>query len=151
VTDGQAREQLVAGLCASFPRVEAGPETRRAYVAALQDVPLPLLRDSIRDLIRSSRYLPTIRDIRERVAERGFDLPGPFEAWEQIVARPPRPLPEPVRRALNMVGGSWEVRNTTTPGLLRRDFIAAYQEIRAALINEVVLGMGAPQLPEEGQ
>jgi hypothetical protein len=49
------------------------------------------------------------------------------------------PLARPLKRALDFVGGNHAVRNATEPGIIRAQFLKAYESFRAAEIREANL------------
>jgi hypothetical protein len=114
--------------------------------------------------MRSSEFFPTLRAIREAVAETILELPGEEEALAQIEARvtwgrsddrdgDPPPVHPLVRQALDHVGGFHAWKQTSEPGILRSQFLRLFREVRAASIREVQIGRElapGPRRPELG-
>jgi len=73
--------KLVSLMAASWIRPPIGPETVHAYCFALEDLDHGLAQEAIRSLIQTSRFLPTIAEIRERAVKNRVDIPNPEEAW----------------------------------------------------------------------
>jgi Loader and inhibitor of phage G40P len=85
MTRGEAM-QLVAILKAAFPRQPIEPETVKTYAAFLADLEVETATEAMKRLVASSRFFPTIAEIREEIAEQACGLPSELEAWE-LVAR----------------------------------------------------------------
>lgn len=76
----QAKEAL-AVLVASFRQEKIEPETIKVYVKHLQDIPGPLLDQTISHLVRGAKFFPSIAEIRETAAGLCGLLPvSPAEA-----------------------------------------------------------------------
>jgi hypothetical protein len=128
------------------------PGTLRVYLRELDDIPLAVLEQTVRELIRTSEFFPTVRAIREAAAERTLNLPGEEEALAQIEARirwaredeetrgdPPSVHPLVVR-ALEHVGGFHGYRSADEPGVVRGQFLRLYRDLRGRAIHDAKVG-----------
>lgn len=164
----------LADLVAAYPRDRIGKETATLYLAKLADVPIDVLAAVVHDLICTSERFPTVRAIREAVAERLARLPSEDEALAQVEAyvalrrrafgptgstsRSPALLPRDptpqalhpvVRAALELVGGSYAYRRAEKPEVVRGQFLRVYREQRARAVRDLqvhtrALGPGEP-------
>lgn len=89
---GAEVKRLVSMLVATWPRPEVRPETVGVYCAALADLDAKAAHAAVMDLVRTSRFFPTVAEIRERVVRDRVPLPSPEEAWGIV------------RRAIGRVG-----------------------------------------------
>ncbi len=150
--DDARLRQLIGDLGAAFPRATPPNATLRLYVRELADLPIAALERAVPTIIRTSEFFPTIRTIREAVAELTLELPNEHEALEQINARVAwgrkeerlrgdapeiHPL---VLRALNLVGGWPALRSAEKPSVMTGQFLRLYRELRAARILDVQVG-----------
>lgn len=146
-------QQILADLARAFPRQTFDAGTLRVYLRELEDVPAEALDVATRQLIRTSEFFPTVRAIRERVAENALDLPGEAAALAQVYARvawardddqeregDPPPIDPLVRQALDQVGGFSAFKTADEPGVVRGQFLRLYRETRAAAVVDVQIG-----------
>lgn len=99
----------------------------------LSDIDDNIGKASIIQLCSSGQWPPTISEIRETaisVLDGDVAEPSAWESWERVLDC--RTVSETEKRVLNLVGGSWEIRNTKNIGVLRSNYIKAYQEITDA-------------------
>lgn len=129
---------LMAELAAAYPNQQILEETFRVYAGDLLDVDYAVAREAATRVRRTLRRFPTIADLREAAAEIILGAPSLMAAWEQALRGPGRH--ELVRRARRMVGDDFDWRVQPTDSL-RPAFMAAYKELRAEAVLEVV----APQ------
>lgn len=145
--------KLVAVLKGAYPRQPTDEATAEVYVGFLVDLDYEQANDAIRRLIQTSRFFPTIAEIREEVAETACGLPSVTEALAMVLERnhlsdeelAANPLPEAVKKAYRIVGGSWAFRTSENPVALRAQFRDAYAAIRAEEVSQVQRG-SAPAL-----
>lgn len=149
--------EILADLAEAFSRQQVTAHTLRVYLRELDDVPADSLERAVRFLIRTSEWFPTVRAIREAVAEQALGLPDESTALAQVAARmawgrtdeddrPPEPpeLCPAVREALDLVGGFAAFRAAEEPGVIRGQFTRYYRERRADAIRRVQAGTLAP-------
>lgn len=128
---------LVATLAAAWPRQPIEQATLDIYAHDLADLDFGLAARAVESVRRSATYFPAIAEIRNAAAELRLDAPSPMLAWEQASGRSDRhPL---VREAREIVGDDWAWRQEPA-GVLRKAFLAAYTEVRAAAVTELVQG-----------
>lgn len=139
---GRELSLSVASLRAAFPNANLPAETVAIYAAALKDLDPADVQEAVVGLIKSSRFFPTVAEIREKVAERRLSLPGPVAAWEEAVARSEgrweadkTPL---VTDALNAIGGIWAVKTSENPVATRAQFLKFFNELRDAQVGAFV-------------
>lgn len=137
---------LVAVLTASFPRQPIGERTAEVYVEALLDLDVRLANQAVRALQQTSRFFPTISEIREAVATITLAAPDPMFAWEQARTKGAE-RHELVRRARKIVGDDWDWQQTPT-GILQKRFLDAYAEVKDAAMKEIVAPALAATTPE---
>lgn len=142
-------EQSIADLARAFPRQAVERGTLAVYVRELQDVPAEVLALSVRDLIRTSEWFPTVRAIREQAAERMLDLPSETDALAQVGARiewareqsgDAPPVHPVVREALDLAGGFHRFRSADQASIVHAQFLKAYRERRGAAVRDAVTG-----------
>lgn len=130
---------LLATLKAAYPRQPIEQATIVVYAADLADLDADRALQAVTNLRRTSRWFPTIAEIREEYAELTLGAPAPELAWE--LARTSGCAHPLVNRAQAIVGDQWDWRRGETTDLHRR-FIAAYKDVRAEAIQE----LAAPEL-----
>jgi hypothetical protein len=132
--DSSEANRLVARLLAAYPEARITDETSAFYARYLTDLDARAASEAVDDLILDSSTLPTIAEIRRMVIEKDVDLPTALEAWASIVgkrsgAEPTEPAPL-VREVCNLFGGSYTIRNSDQPTIMRAQFLKAYAERR---------------------
>jgi hypothetical protein len=134
VVDLSEAHRLVERLSFAYPQNRISDETSSFYARYLVDLEAAAGSEAVDDLILDSRELPTIAEIRRRVIEKDVKLPTALEAWASIVGQKPSgeavessPL---VREVCNLFGGSYTIRNSESPTIMRAQFLKAYGERR---------------------
>ena len=91
--------------------------------------------EATKDLCSQPReYPPSVGQVRHRAAELSMGMlapPSAVEAWENVtnLSRGKSvTLQEEEKRALDFVGGTWAVKNSEKPEIMRSQFMKAYQE-----------------------
>jgi hypothetical protein len=127
-------------LQAAYPRMEFGEESLRVYEMVLADIAPPLLRTAVLRHISTSKWFPTIAELRQAAAEivlqTDGQLTGP-EAWGMVQRevrlvghwRKPR-LGPMVRRAVEAIGGWRQLCLSENSTADRARFIEAYTILR---------------------
>ncbi len=156
--------RLVALLKAAWPRQELAPETIRLYAEMLVDLDADAAGAAVREAMTSSRFFPSIAEIRQLVAERHANLPPAAEAWEEVVRGMrqasydcqgwrdyPRWTCEPIKRAVDAIG-LYELCNTDNLPTVRAQWLRLYEQFRAEAVARIQRGAIAarperPQLP----
>ena len=126
--------RLVERLLVAYPQARVSDETRSFYARYLGDLDARAASEAADELILDSAAFPTIAEIRRRVIEQDVGLPTALEAWASIVATQGSgesgavaPL---VREVCNLFGGSYTIRNSDQPTIMRAQFLKAYAERR---------------------
>jgi hypothetical protein len=138
----------IASLRAAFPNANLPAETVAIYEAALADLDPADVERAVVARIKTSRFFPTVAEIREQVAETNLALPGPIEAWNQACDSDPGERAPLVTEALRSIGGSWAVRTSENPIAIRAQFLKFYGELRAFAIASQGRTSMAPMLVE---
>lgn len=78
--------KLVAVLCAAYPSAKFTAEASSAFESALADLGYAVANAAVEQIIGTSRWMPTIADIRERVLSllSGEIRPG-GDAWGSVL------------------------------------------------------------------
>lgn len=79
--------KLLATLAAAYPRTALAQETIEVYAHDLRDIDAGLAAAAIERVRKSSRFFPTIAEIREAAAELSLAAPTPMEAWGLALER----------------------------------------------------------------
>ena len=152
--------RLVATLKATYPRQEIREETVEVYVRFLSDLDHAAAEQAVGRIVATSRFFPTIAEIREEVAEGYAGLPSVAEALALVAERyrlsdaevKENRLPDEVLKAYRIVGGEWAFRTSTNATTLHAQFRDLYAQFRAEAIRgfqQGTLGTGGPT-PELG-
>jgi hypothetical protein len=107
-------------LQAAYPRMQFGKESLKVYEMALADIEPKLLRTAVLRHISTSKWFPTIAELRQAATEIMLQTDGQLsapEAWGELLRevrlvghwRRPR-LGPVVRRAVEAIGGSVSAR-----------------------------------------
>ena len=80
-------ERFVSELLAAYTETPTRRETQDIYARYLSELRYESVEQVLPDLIRTSSRLPTIADIRRRIAEVELGLPTPLEAYHSIFER----------------------------------------------------------------
>lgn len=128
-------------------------ERVKAYAWGLRDINPDDLEQAVALSIRSSRYPPTVSDLRTIVATLRLNHPGAGEALELVEAavanNTTRRLPVPARRALDALGGSWAWKTTDVPSVLRGQFLRLYEEFSRTETQAIIRGSIEPPTAKE--
>lgn len=143
--------KLIAVLLATYPSADppSVPALTAAWEMSLGDVPYPAAEAAIRAYVKTGRFFPTPAEIRGLVASRGGIVPDAGDAWA-MVRRHLRETntvtggmfagPEPVRQAVEAIGGWWRLRMSETPEADRAAFGRVYEVYRQRAIADVDFG-----------
>jgi hypothetical protein len=96
VTGSEAR-RIVALLAGGWPGRPLPESAEEVYALALGDLDYEAAKAAVMRLIQTSRFLPTVAEIREAAVRDRVSLPGPEEAWGIV------------RQAIGSSGGSYVV------------------------------------------
>jgi hypothetical protein len=150
---------LVSLLADAYPHVQVRKGTAEAYAIALADLSLEEAHRAVVELLGTSKFWPTIAEIRELVARHRTGLPDAETAWAIVVRSAEaanaeistrgsyQRVPfgcELIERAVAVIG--WErIRSGEDRSILSAQFRKLYETWRAGVDRRVALG----QDPEE--
>lgn len=119
----------------SYPDAESIARASLMYARVLADLPLEPLRQAVAQCLARCEWFPTPAEIRAAVeAADDLECPTAIEGWEEAlramrsegIYRWENPL---ARRVAEAVGGIYNLRMSTKPGVDRAHFVAAYNEL----------------------
>lgn len=135
--------KLIALIQGAFSPTQAFPEsTVEAYTLGLIDLDYGRANAAVVELVRTSRFLPKVAEIREAIVEAELELPAPELAWEEVLEairrvgpyRTPTWSSPEVAAAVRAVG--WRTMlDSTNIQSERRCFIDAYRAARAKAVR----------------
>lgn len=144
--------KLVKIIQSAYPRQEFPEDTVRIYALSLADLPAKLGQQAVMELIRTSKWTPTIAEIRQRAAEIGRPMPAVDEAWSeaQRAARGFKPgvlmdvhwSTDEVAEAVAAIGGLWGIAMTSRPEVLQRQFTETYNALRQRRLDQLQVTPG---------
>lgn len=137
MTHGEALA-VVATLRASYPHRDLPEESVQAYATMLEDLEVSAATQAVVRLVASCKYLPTIAEIREAVAEASFACPTASEAWAEVSAafaavgryRSPQWSHALIGKVVDGIGGWVALCNSDNQVADRSQFMKAYSEER---------------------
>ena len=146
--------RLVSLLADAYPHVAVRKGTVEAYSLALIDLPWDEARAAVIEHLGTSRFWPSIAEIRELVARRRTGLPDAETAWAIVVRAAEaasreiaergsyRRVPfacDLIERAVGVIG--WErIRAGEDRSILSAQFRKLYESWRQAIDRAVALG-----------
>ncbi len=130
-------QKLVGILIAGYPEVQLREETVATYVRFLVDLDDAAAEKAVEELIASSVAMPPIAAIRRHVINEELQLPTAAEAWVSISATGrSEELHELAREARELMGGSWAIRTTDQPSIMRAQYLKIYDELREKALQQ---------------
>lgn len=125
-------------VAATWPSANVQADTINAYATFLSDVDYQDAFAAVGKLAATSKFLPSVAEIRETAAEIRLELPSAFVAWEQFTARSEmHPL---VRRVAKAMGGWWSYNTSDNPSIFRAQFLKLYAEARSEAVTGEATG-----------
>lgn len=137
--------RALAVLIHAYPRAELPEGTQRLYIRSLEDLDGELLMATIKDLIETSEWMPSIAQIRARAMALGFpDIPSPYQAWGVVMEAFNGPYDasaptgdELIDKALSIITGDdcnriwWSMQREPEVALAvhRKAFLETYQHL----------------------
>jgi len=142
---------VIKMLTAYWPGSKLSQENVTAYCEMVLDLPAAATEEAVKELAATSKFCPSIAEIRSLVTARKLGAPTPDEAWSEVLeiaARSKRggashPL---IDRAAELVG--WDRIATTPTDYLyqeRAAFIRAYEGLRNRTQHEEQVAGVLPQ------
>jgi len=137
---------IVKVLQSAYPRTEFSRETITVYENMLKDLPAKETSEAVKRLITSSKWLPTIAEIRQEVAELMTALPDAEEAWIEVqdyarhgwcptapqLAQWSNPV---IGKAVEAMGGIATIAQSDQGEWLGREFRRVYERLREKQIR----------------
>jgi hypothetical protein len=111
-------------------RFTASMATTEVWSKMLTDIDDKYGKAAVVQLCTSGQWPPTIAEIRETaltLTDGDVVPPSPWEAWERVVNG--RVETDIEKRALKLIGGTWEIKHTENQGVTRSNFVKAYGEL----------------------
>jgi hypothetical protein len=144
--------KLVATLSAAYPRAAVTVETSRVYERMLADLDFDVATKAVARVIATSRFLPTIAEIRIAAAEVEH---GPVrvggEAWGDVGfairrfgARETPRLLDPVAAQCVRLLGWHSICSPDNESAIRAHFIRLYDQLAAQNREQQVAGLALP-------
>jgi hypothetical protein len=128
----------LADLRDAYPRSEFGDATILLYARQLEGWDPEAVADAVDRLIATSKFLPSVSEIKYAIADRALNLPTPEEAWLIAERGVLREAAEPVRIAAAHVGGRWAILHSDNIDTVRAQFRRAYESARAQALADFV-------------
>lgn len=149
-------EQLLAVLQGAYPRTEFSDDTIDVYTAMLSDLDFKAAQVAVRQLIATSKWLPTIAEIRRAVMDLVDPLPSTEDAWIEVMqqaraynlhsGRFPEFSHPVVAKAADAVG--WHALcYTDNIAMLASQFRRAYESIRESAMESRQAGTMLQERP----
>jgi len=144
--------EIIADLKDAFPRQVIEDGTLKTYIDSLADLEAADVKAAVVRIIRTSRFFPTIAEIRELVAERTLSIPSAADAWHEVQekandyddydeARKWPTFSHPlIKQTVNDLGGLRALYYSQAPGVDRAHFLKLFNETRADLLARAVAG-----------
>lgn len=138
-------------LAAAYPNFDLREQTVEVYNQALSDVPIGLLQLATSHAIKTSKFFPTVAELRALVADIMMEetVPTPLGAWSNVWLHEGdlKFLSTPTKQALAAIGGWGYIRYSDNAIADRSQFIREYEREVAALRRRVILKPAAFLLP----
>lgn len=122
-------DQLIDRLLDAFPQTAPRRDTPEIYSRMLADLDRATAERIIDDLIATAEQLPTIGEVRNRIAADALQLPQSLEAWQSIFDRG-KPMHDLTKEVSDLFGGLYNIRTSENPSITRAQFIRIYDEKR---------------------
>lgn len=141
---------LVALLKAAYPRQPLEATTLKLYAEHLSEFDAPVGRVAVERVIATSRFFPTIAELREQIAAMQCDeKPEPEMAWAEVLdelrrvghSRAPRFSCDEIHDAVRAIGGWMYLCLQPTNHADRARFVDAYRAARSRSVREAQLGL----------
>jgi hypothetical protein len=169
MTELEAKKLLYV-LESAYPRAEFAAGTAQLYAQMLGDLPYEVAKTAVMRLIATSKWLPTIAEIRQMCAETVNPLLSAEDAWIEAckAARAFTPYQAPpelqmalrghvrgtadmsplTRKAVQVLGGIEAIAYSGQPEFMGREFRRVYERLRESEIRN--RQQGRMQITESG-
>jgi hypothetical protein len=151
--------RIVAMLQGAYPRTALPDSTAEVYALTLNDLAYEDVKQAVAKLIQTSKWLPTVAEIRSLIVEERASLPAPEVAWGEVqraigrVGSYMTPVfeCEEIDRAVRVLG--WKnICLDENVASTRARFVDAYRALREERVKLEATGRYVPserQLPAE--
>lgn len=140
--------QVLNFLLDAYPDKEVSAETMRVYLACLQDVDPTLLKTAVIRHVASSKWFPTVSELRESATAIVMDATGdldPNTAWGEVTKwfskcgrwGVPQFTSPVITQAVAAIGGWMYLCNSENLAADRARFIQAYTTYQTRRANDV--------------
>lgn len=135
--------RLISRLKSAYPRQDVSADTLKIYCEMLVDFELSEAEAATRKIIATSRFFPTIAEIRSVVVEMRIGPQSAEEAWAEVKSairhigahRSPEFSGDIVTRAVDAIG--WQTLCASESiGVERAHFLRIYESMRAQQLGE---------------
>ena len=154
----------IATLRGAWPRGDFPAESATVYATFIMDLSSDTVGKVIGSLVCRSRFLPSIAEIRECVAEATCSLPSSTDAWGEIERALrkydgndsstwtyPDDFSHPlITEALRLIGGLPRLDTTNTFSTDRREFLRLYAEMRQSHVHKEQVRLPSTEQPQIG-
>jgi len=79
--------KVLSALRAAYPRQQVGADTVLAYATMLEDLDAREVMEAVKRLMATSRFFPTIAEIRQEVVTGRDDVVTGEQAWGEVVRK----------------------------------------------------------------
>lgn len=142
--------QLIAE---SYPgRWQPTKQTGQVWCRMLSDIDPKYGLAAVTELCGSGDWPPSIAQIRKtsvNLSRGELSQPSAWEAWER--ATKGDESTEIEKRAVNLIGGSWAIKRSENPEMLRSQFLKCYSELLERHDRELCSIPVAKQLAESNR
>lgn len=128
--------KVLTMLSGAYPSANVTPETVMVYETMLSDLEAMSVVQAVIDHIATSKWFPSISELRERVFTSELRMVGADEILCRLHSGDELPDDTIGMRALNICGGQWSFKNSTTPDLWRKEYRATYNKLAAEAIEQ---------------
>lgn len=135
--------RLIGVLAEAF-RQTISEATLMAYEIGLKDIPLAQVELAVVKAIRTCRFMPTVKDLRE-LATGTRDSDRPVLAWDAVLAVPLNPykhidFDDPLINATIRNLGGWpsftdRFNDSESEKWVRKEFLETYQKLLSSGVN----------------
>jgi hypothetical protein len=131
-------QRFAQEIFALYPAVPLRRGSEEGYVKYLGELDEGHVAAVLPDLLRSSPTMPTVAEIRRRIAEVELELPSPIEAYHSLFE--PGSERHPLTKYVaEIFGGEYNIRTSEMPGATRSQFLSFFGELRDEAVRRGAL------------
>lgn len=121
--------KVLTMLIGAYPTANVTPQTVAVYETMLSDLDAGYVLQAVIEHIATSKWMPSIAEIRDRVFVSELQLPDVDDILCDLQAGGTRTDNPYVKRALKACGGVWSFQRSTQPDQWRKEFRQTYARI----------------------